>query len=113
MSVVNLLHGLVDVAAPTPTPTPAATLNPNSVTPGFIGFLVIFLVAIVVILLMIDMVRRIRRMRYREEIAAKLDAEQAEARENAVPNSGLDAAGSIRVVTRNERGEINPGGKPD
>ena len=54
-------------------------IDPNIVTPGVVGFLVTIFVAMVTILLVWDMVRRIRRQRYRAEIEAKLDAEQAAA----------------------------------
>jgi capsular polysaccharide biosynthesis protein len=54
---------------------PAIEVDPNSVTPGVIGFVVTFLVAAGVLLLILDMVRRVRRVRYREEINEKLDRE--------------------------------------
>lgn len=54
-------------------------IDPDIVTPGVVGFLVTIFVALVTILLVWDMVRRIRRQRYRAEIEAKLDAEQAAA----------------------------------
>jgi hypothetical protein len=54
---------------------PAIEVDPNSVTPGVVGFVVTFAVAGAVLMLILDMVRRVRRVRYREEINAKLDAE--------------------------------------
>ncbi|MFF2053949.1 hypothetical protein ACFVU2_20250 [Leifsonia sp. NPDC058194] len=71
-----LLRASVWLAA-TPTPTPSSGPSEDQVTPGVVGFVVTFLVAVAAVLLVIDMVRRIRRVRYRAEIAAKLDAEQA------------------------------------
>ena len=71
-----LLRASVWLAA-TPTPTPTGGPSDDQVTPGVIGFAVTFLVAVAAVLLILDMVRRIRRVRYREEIAQKLDAEQA------------------------------------
>ncbi len=59
---------------------PAIEVNPNMVTPGVIGFVATFGVAIASLLLILDMVRRVRRVRYREEISAKLDAEEAAAK---------------------------------
>jgi peptidoglycan/LPS O-acetylase OafA/YrhL len=59
---------------------PAIEVNPVMVTPGVIGFIATFGVAIASLLLILDMVRRVRRVRYREEIAAKLDAEEAAAK---------------------------------
>ena len=56
---------------------PAIEVDPNSVTPGVVGFLVTLFVAVVVLLLIADMVRRVRRVRYRAEINEKLDAEAA------------------------------------
>jgi preprotein translocase subunit Sec61beta len=52
---------------------PAIEVDPNSVTPGVIGFVVTFAVMIAVVLLVLDMVRRVRRVRYRSEIVEKLD----------------------------------------
>ena len=74
-----LTHAALTPSTPgaTPSPSPSTALNPDLVTPGVIGFGITFLIAVAVIFLLIDMVRRIRRMRYREEIAQKLDAEQA------------------------------------
>jgi len=54
--------------------------DPNTVTPGVIGFLATFGLALIVVLLAFDMVRRVRRTRYRAEIGEQLDAEEAEAR---------------------------------
>jgi hypothetical protein len=67
------------VAVTTPSPTPTAEFDPDTVSPGPLGFLAIFFVAVVVLLLMVDMTRRIRRTRYREEIRARLEAEKLEA----------------------------------
>ncbi len=52
---------------------PAIEVDPNSVTPGVVGFIMTFGVMIAVLLLVLDMVRRVRRVRYRQEIADKLD----------------------------------------
>jgi flagellar biosynthesis/type III secretory pathway M-ring protein FliF/YscJ len=52
--------------------------DPNSVTPGVIGFVATFLVMAVVVLLVTDMVRRVRRTQYRAEVNERLDAEAAE-----------------------------------
>lgn len=51
--------------------------DPNTVTPGVIGFIATFLVAAAIVLLVFDMNRRIRRTRYREEIREKLAQERA------------------------------------
>ena len=59
------------------TATPAPSIPDDvDVTPGWLGFLAIFFIAVATVLLIIDMTRRIRRVRYREEIRAKLAAEQ-------------------------------------
>ncbi|MBF0671658.1 MAG: hypothetical protein IR160_03630 [Salinibacterium sp.] len=55
-----------------------AEFDPNTVTPGVIGFIATFLVAAAVVFIAIDMNRRVRRTRYRSEIREKLAAEQAE-----------------------------------
>ncbi|MDH6236066.1 hypothetical protein [Cryobacterium sp. CG_9.6] len=59
------------------TPAPIE-VDPNTVTPGVVGFFAIAFVAVAVILLGLDMVRRIRRTQYREEIKARLAVELAE-----------------------------------
>jgi len=63
---------------------PAIEVNPVMVTPGVVGFIATFGVGIASLLLILDMVRRVRRVRYREEISAKLDAEESAAK------AGLD-----------------------
>ena len=63
---------------------PAIEVDPNSVTPGVVGFVMTFGVMIAVLLLVLDMVRRVRRVRYRDEINQKLDAEG-----NPEVNSGV------------------------
>jgi hypothetical protein len=73
----------------TPMPTPSMTVDPVSVTPGFIGFAAIVMVVLAVILLIWDMNRRIRRVRYREEVREELDAEEAAlAAEQEAPGQG-------------------------
>lgn len=71
------------VAGQAPIPTPSMTVDPESVTPGVVGFAAIALLTLVVIFLLVDMLRRIRRARYRSEIAEELDAEQQMADEAA------------------------------
>jgi len=51
--------------------------DPNSVTPGVIGFLVTFVFIVLIVLLIRDMVRRVRRTQYRAEVNERLDAEEA------------------------------------
>ncbi|WP_374946628.1 hypothetical protein [Agreia sp.] len=53
--------------------------DPDTVTPGFIGFLATFGVAVIVILLVIDMVRRVRRVNYREQVRQQLAHEALDA----------------------------------
>ncbi|UKF81584.1 hypothetical protein [Clavibacter californiensis] len=69
----------VAAAVTTPSPTPTAEFDPDTVSPGPVGFIAIFFVAVMVLLLMVDMTRRIRRTRYREEIRGRLEAEKLEA----------------------------------
>ncbi|MFY9712302.1 MAG: hypothetical protein WAK00_02410 [Microbacterium sp.] len=68
---------LVLTGTETPMPTPTMTVAPESVTPGFVGFAAIVIVLVAVVLLIWDMNRRIRKVRYREEVRAELDAEEA------------------------------------
>lgn len=64
------------VAAASPTPSIDPTFNPDTVTPGWVGFLITFLVAVVTVLLVMDMTRRVRRLRYREQARVRLLAER-------------------------------------
>lgn len=73
----------------TPMPTPTSTVPPELVTPGFAGFAAVIVVVVAVILLIWDMNRRIRRVRYRDEVRAELDAEQAGTdAEDGTPRAG-------------------------
>ncbi len=54
-------------------------------SPGVVGFLATFGLAAVSLVIIWDLVRRIRRVRYRAEISALLDQEQAN--DNANGNS--------------------------
>jgi len=74
--VSGVLQGLLAVVPLESDPLiPAIEVDPNSVTPGVLGFVFTFALAVAVILLIIDMVRRVRRVRYRGEINEKLDNE--------------------------------------
>ncbi|WP_378147054.1 hypothetical protein ACFJGV_04145 [Cnuibacter sp. UC19_7] len=64
------------------------TPDPDTVTPGVVGFIVTFLVAAVTVLLVIDMVRRVRRVNYREKVRMELEEELA------AQNRGDKGAGS-------------------
>ena len=72
-------------AATTPSPTPTMTVDPNSVSPGPLGFVVMAILVAAVVILLIDMNRRVRRARYRDEINEQLDQEQ---RGDSAPESG-------------------------
>ncbi len=65
-----------------------STPDPDTVTPGVVGFLAIAFVAIATILLVIDMLRRVRRIRYRGEIREQLERERAEAEAAREPDEG-------------------------
>ena len=54
---------------------PAIEVDPNSVTPGVVGFLATLFVAMGVVVIFVDMTRRVRRVRYRTEIVERLDRE--------------------------------------
>ncbi len=85
------MHAIVAAAlfATTPSPTPAPAVDPDLVTPGPWGFAAIAFIAVAVTLLIMDMLRRVRRARYREQVAAELDAEQAE-RDGAEQPPGVE-----------------------
>ncbi len=69
--------------AATPTPSPTGDVDPNLVTPGVVGFVVTLGLIVATILLLVSLTRRIRRVNNRADIAARLDAEEAEAAERA------------------------------
>ncbi|SDN63783.1 hypothetical protein SAMN05216368_106187 [Cryobacterium flavum] len=71
--MISLLNVVLAV-----TPTPDPDFDPNTVTPGVVGFIVVFLIGAATLLLGFDLVRRIRRTTYRAEITARLEAEIAE-----------------------------------
>ena len=62
--------GVLRLLLASPTPSPPGSeggLDPNSVSPGVIGFLATFALVLVSLLLFLNMSSRLRRMRYREE----------------------------------------------
>jgi hypothetical protein len=73
------------------TPTPAPEIDPNTVSPGVVGFIAIAVVGLATLLLGIDLTRRIRRTTYRAEISARLEAELAQ-RNAANPDKPVDGA---------------------
>ena len=58
---------------------PPIEVDPNSVTPGVIGFVITLFVALAVVFLIVDMSRRVRRVRYRALVNEQLDAETNQA----------------------------------
>ena len=58
---------------------PPIEVDPNSVTPGVVGFVITFFVAIALLFLIADMSRRVRRVRYRALVNEQLDAETNQA----------------------------------
>lgn len=72
--------------------------DPDTVTPGFVGFIATFGVAAIVILLVIDMVRRIRRVNYRAQVREQLEREAMEA-------DGERVSGDVAVSDETAGGE--------
>ncbi|CAN02311.1 hypothetical protein [Clavibacter michiganensis] len=99
----------VAAAVTTPSPTPTAEFDPDTVSPGPVGFIAIFFVAVMVLLLMVDMTRRIRRTRYREEIRGRLEAEKLEAdlARDAAPERDRGTTGP---ATPDADGTVDPDG---
>ncbi|MBC3761586.1 hypothetical protein ACUN7V_06255 [Quadrisphaera oryzae] len=81
-----LLGGLGPNPVPAPTGGPRQ-LDPNTVTPGVIGFLATAAVVFVSILLIINLVHRMRRIRHR----AAVEEAAARAREEQLRDRSLDA----------------------
>ncbi len=77
-------------STPRPTPTTPEELDPTTVSPGLIGFLVTFAIAVATVLLLLDMVRRVRRLKYREQ-------QEVAAQERAAAEGGADPQGGDLV----------------
>lgn len=89
--------------AVTPSPTPSPKIpNADLVTPGVWGFVITLMIALVTILLIWDMMRRVRRARYRAEVNAKLDAEEAQRGTDVVKADG-EARGGTDAARRPDR----------
>lgn len=54
-----------------------AEFDPDTVTPGFVGFILTGALAVAVIFLGINLVRRLRRNAYRHDIRDEIEAELA------------------------------------
>jgi hypothetical protein len=74
---MSLLNTLAYAAAQFVSADNKRDFDPDSVTPGVIGFFATFVGIVLVVLLVTDMVRRVRRTQYRAEVNARLDAEEA------------------------------------
>ncbi|WP_175414093.1 hypothetical protein [Agrococcus sp. SGAir0287] len=87
--------------------TTAQGYDPDSVTPGVIGFVATAVVAVIVCFLLFDMNRRVRRVRYREEVRAQIAAEQADADAEAP----RDGEGGVAASSPVEPSTPEPGGR--
>lgn len=92
-----------------PIPTPSMTVDPDSVTPGPLGFGVIVIVVLAVVLLIWDMNRRIRRVRYREEVREELDAEEAALKDGQNPDAAASADSDVDVAGPDDAGPDDVG----
>ncbi|RFA09765.1 hypothetical protein B7R54_11530 [Subtercola boreus] len=92
-TVVGTALGWLAEVTPEPTPSTDPAFNPDTVTPGTIGFIVTFGVMVLAVLLIVDMTRRVRRVNMRAQVAEKLDAEEAAraAADRGPGAKGLDA----------------------
>jgi len=80
-------------------------LDPNSVSPGLVGFLATFGVVLAAILLLLNMTARLRRMKHREELDAEREqAAQDAGREDTAEHSSLESP------PRQETGMAGDGG---
>jgi hypothetical protein len=86
----------------------APSFDPDSVTPGVIGFIATAVVAIAVCFLLFDMNRRVRRVKYREEARADIAAELAGGAQGAstagesttgAPTTGAPTTGTASTGT--------------
>ena len=84
---------LAGVAAVTALPTKSVDLDdPNSVSPGILGFLAFFLLAVALYFLVRNMNGHLRRVRYRQEALDKEEALQ-KANDGATTSAGDPASG--------------------
>lgn len=80
MSTVTTVATVTTGAAAAVRAAAEQGVDPNSVTPGLLGFLATFALVLASIVLFVNMSRRLRRMRYREERdAERRDAEERDA----------------------------------
>src|ERR1700712_2261033 len=79
----------------TPTPSVAPTPDPDSVTPGILGFVITLGVTLGAVVLIIDMVRRIRRVNLRQQAKEKVDAEVAAAAAAGASRPGGSKRGAL------------------
>lgn len=114
-SATVLLGGLGPNPVPAPTDGPRQ-LDPNTVTPGVLGFLATAAVVFVSILLIVNLVHRMRRIRHRGAVEeAALAAREEALRERSLDPSVVDhddderraagAASAHDVVQGEVRGE--------
>lgn len=90
---VSVLDGLVNLSrwtalpGATPEPVPVETLDPMSVTPGVLGFLVIFAVVLACIPLFLSMTGKLRRVEHRARLEEKnaTDSEDASTTQDPRP----------------------------
>jgi hypothetical protein len=91
-----MVSGLTALAAVSGLPAKSIDLDdPNSVSPGILGFLAFFLLAIALYLLVRNMNGHLRRVRYRQEALDAEEAAQAQAQAQPTPAAGTDAADAV------------------
>ncbi|WP_427016669.1 hypothetical protein ACQCSX_18365 [Pseudarthrobacter sp. P1] len=86
-------------ATPSDDGTLRPGLDPDQVSPGFLGFIITFSIVVVMFFLIRDMVKRIRRVRYREQVQVGgshgPDAEDLDEATGNPPNDdGANGAGA-------------------
>lgn len=110
MTAVGIL-GLPSILSGIAVLADEQTPDPDSVTPGIVGFIVTFLIALVTLLLVIDMVRRVRRVNYRAQVREELEAEAAAAA--AADGSVANTGGAGTTTPDDGIGRPDGSGRPD
>ncbi len=77
----------IALAAATPDPGPAHIPEPDTVSPGFAGFLTVFLLAAATIVLVRSMVKHLRKVRYSPDPSLESPATPASGRDNPPADS--------------------------